>query len=75
VLMGNAELRQLRRVYDGAKDTFTFNISYQTHAKITPRSLVVAEAFGLGIDQTQTFNVLDAELKISPKDIVYITGE
>jgi ABC-type ATPase with predicted acetyltransferase domain len=35
----------------------------------------VAEAFGLGIDEAQKFKVLDAELKISPRDIVYITGD
>jgi ABC-type ATPase with predicted acetyltransferase domain len=37
--------------------------------------LVVAEAFGLGIDEAQKFKVLDAELKIGPRDIVYITGD
>ena len=42
---------------------------------LTPRSLVVAEAFGLGIDEAQKFKVLDAELKIGPQDIVYITGD
>jgi ABC-type ATPase with predicted acetyltransferase domain len=36
---------------------------------------VVAEAFGLGIDDAQMFKVLDAELKISPADVVYITGD
>jgi ABC-type ATPase with predicted acetyltransferase domain len=35
----------------------------------------VAEAFGLGIDDAQRFKVLDAELKIGPQDIVYITGD
>jgi len=35
----------------------------------------VAEAFGLGIDEAQKFKVLDAELKIGPKDVVYITGD
>jgi ABC-type ATPase with predicted acetyltransferase domain len=68
-------IRQLRRIYDRAEGKFTFNISYETHTKVTPRSLVVAEAFGLGIDETQRFKVLDAELKIGPQDIVYITGD
>ena len=68
-------IRQFRRIYDRAEGKFTFNISYETHTKITPRSLVVAEAFGLGIDETQKFKVLDAELKIGPQDIVYITGD
>lgn len=35
----------------------------------------MAEAFGLGIDDAQRFKVLDAELKIGPQDIVYITGD
>ncbi len=68
-------ITQFRRVYDRAEGKFTFNISYETHTKPTPRSLVVAEAFGLGIDETQKFKVLDAELKIGPQDIVYITGD
>src|SRR5690554_4142588 len=68
-------IRQLRRTYDRLEGKFTFDISYETHTKITPRSLVVAEAFGLGIDEAQKFKVLDAELKIGPKDIVYITGD
>jgi ABC-type ATPase with predicted acetyltransferase domain len=68
-------IRQFRRIYDRTEGKFTFNISYETHTKPTPRSLVVAEAFGLGIDDTQRFKVLDAELKIGPQDIVYITGD
>jgi ABC-type transport system involved in cytochrome c biogenesis ATPase subunit len=35
----------------------------------------VAEAFGLGVDETEKFKVLDAELKIGPRDVVYITGD
>jgi ABC-type transport system involved in cytochrome c biogenesis ATPase subunit len=68
-------IRQFRRIYDRTEGKFTFNISYETHTKPTPRSLVVGEAFGLGIDDTQRFKVLDAELKIGPQDIVYITGD
>ena len=68
-------ITQLRRIYNREEGKFTFNISYETHTKITPRSLVVAEAFGLGIDEAQKFKVLDATLKIGPKDIVYITGD
>ncbi len=68
-------ITQFRRIYNREEGKFTFNISYETHTKITPRSLVVAEAFGLGIDEAQRFKVLDAELKIGPKDITYITGD
>ncbi len=68
-------ITQFRRVYDRTEGKFTFNISYETTTKPTPRSLVVSEAFGLGIDETQKFKVLDAEFKIGPQDIVYITGD
>jgi len=66
----------MRRVYDRGQNRFTFNISYETSTKITPRSIAVAEAFGLGIDAQRRFVVLDnAELKMGPTDIVYITGD
>ena len=68
-------IRQLRRTYDRLEGKFTFDISYETHTEVTARTLVVAEAFGLGIDEAQKFKVLDAELKIGPQDIVYITGD
>jgi ABC-type ATPase with predicted acetyltransferase domain len=68
-------IRKCRRIYDRVQGKFSFDISYETHTKITPRSLVVAEAFGLGIDEAQKFKVLDAEFKIGPRDIVYITGD
>jgi ABC-type ATPase with predicted acetyltransferase domain len=42
---------------------------------LTPRTKAVAEAFGLGIDEEHRFPVLDVELKIGPKDIVYVTGD
>ncbi len=68
-------IRQCRRIYDRASGKFRFDISYETHSAVTPRSLVVAEAFGLGIDEAQKFQVLDTELKISPTDIVLISGD
>ena len=68
-------IRSFKRTYDRVAGKFSFNISYETHTKPTPRSLVVAEAFGLGIDEAQKFKVLDAEFKIGPQDIVYITGD
>ena len=68
-------IHKVRRVYDRKAGKFSFNISYETHAELTDRSLVVAEAFGLGIDEAQKFKVLDAELKIGSRDIVLITGD
>lgn len=66
---------RLRRTYDRKENRFTFKISYETHTKPTPRSIVVAEAFGLGIDETEVFTVLDTELKIKPTDVVFVTGD
>jgi len=68
-------IQQLRRIYDRAENKFTFKVSYETHTKPTPRSIVVAEAFGLGIDEAETFTVLDTELKIKPNDVVFVTGD
>lgn len=52
------------------------NVFYETAAEITSRSTVVADAFGLGIDEEQKFVIYDnVEFKIGPKDVVYITGD
>ena len=67
--------KQQNRLYNRTENKFTYNISYQTHTKQTPRTLAIAEAFGIGIDQTQKFKIIDTQLKITPKDIVYITGD
>ena len=69
------KIRKCQRTYDRVQGRFSFNISYETHAELTERTVEVAEAFGLGVDDTQKFPVLNAELQISPKDIVYITGD
>ena len=68
-------IRKVRRTYDRARNTFSFNISYSTAVALTPRTSAVAEAFGLGVDEEHRFTVLDAELKINPADIVYVTGD
>src|SRR3989304_5343264 len=68
-------IQKVRRVYDRVAGKFSFNISYETHTELTDRALVVAESFGLGVDEDQKFKVFDAELKIGPKDIVYVTGD
>ena len=67
-------IRQLRRTYDRLEGKFTFDISYETHTEVTPRTLVVAEAFGLGIDEAQKFKVLDTELKSDPKILSTLLG-
>jgi len=68
-------VHQIRRTYDRSQGKFSFNISYSTAVKLTPRTTVVAEAFGLGVDEEHKFTVLDVELKIGVGDIVYVTGD
>jgi len=64
------------RRYDRREGKFTIDIAYETTAEITPRTVAVAEAFGLGVDEQQKFVIYDnVELKIGPRDIVYITGD
>lgn len=69
-------ITKFTRRYDREAGKFTFNIAYETATVLTPRTVGVAEAFGLGVDQTQKFILYDnVELKINPTDIVYITGD
>ncbi len=44
------KITKLARRYDRQTGKFTFNIAYETATAITPRTMSVAEAFGLGID-------------------------
>jgi ABC-type lipoprotein export system ATPase subunit len=66
---------KFRRTYDKQNNRFNFLVEYKTHAQITERTIEIAEAFGLGIDDAQKFPVLNAELHIKPQDVVYITGD
>jgi ABC-type lipoprotein export system ATPase subunit/GNAT superfamily N-acetyltransferase len=70
------KITKFARRYDRQAGKFTFDIAYETATEITPRTTAVSEAFGLGIDQAQKFVLYDNfELRIDPKDIVYITGD
>lgn len=73
------ELFKITRVasrYDQTSNKFIINISYKTKTDITNRTVAVAEAFGLGIDEFQQQVIYDnITLKIGPQDIIYITGE
>ncbi len=64
------------RRYDRSSGKFFINIAYKTKTDITDRTVAVAEAFGLGISDYQKHILYDdVELKIGPKDIVYVTGD
>jgi ABC-type lipoprotein export system ATPase subunit/GNAT superfamily N-acetyltransferase len=69
-------IRRYARKYDRQQGKFIINISYETATEVTSRTIGVAEAFGLGVDQHHRFVIYDnVELKIGPTDIVYITGD
>jgi ABC-type transport system involved in cytochrome c biogenesis ATPase subunit len=70
-------ISQLKRTYNRQTNTFNINISYSTAPTVlTERTKEVAEAFGLGIDQTRQFTLYDnVTIKIKPTDIVLITGD
>jgi ABC-type ATPase with predicted acetyltransferase domain len=70
------KIHRSARRYDRSSGKFTFNISYETKTDVTDRTVAVAEAFGLGISDFQKYVLYDdVELKIGPKDIVYLTGD
>ncbi|TET19649.1 GNAT family N-acetyltransferase [Candidatus Bathyarchaeota archaeon] len=70
------KVTKITRKFDRRTGKFTINIRYKTRTEVTPRTVAVSEAFGLGVDEFQEHVVYDnVELKIGPKDIVYITGD
>ena len=49
---------------------------YETRTDITDRTVAVAEAFGMGISESQRHVLYDnVQLEIGPRDIVYLTGD
>jgi len=69
-------IRKFTRKWDRSTGKFVIDIRYQTKTKITPRTIKIAEAFGLGVDSYQEYIIYDnVTIKIGPTDIVYITGE
>jgi len=61
--------------FDRRSGTYHINISYRVRTQVTPRTVVVSEAFGLGIDKQEKMVVYDnVELRVGPTDVVYITG-
>ena len=46
-------IRKFARRYDRESGKFTFDIGYETRTDITDRTVAVAEAFGMGISESQ----------------------
>jgi hypothetical protein len=70
------EITRFTRRFSREKQKHVINIAYKTGVEITPRTTVVAEAFGLGIDEQRQFVIYDnLELEIAETDVVYVTGD
>ena len=68
--------RVKQRRWDSKRGCYVYTIEFSTKTPLTDRTLKVAEAFGLGIDEEHRFVIYrDFELHLKPGDIVYITGD
>ena len=67
--------RRTRR-YDEERGCYVYDVSFKTRAPLTERTIEVAEAFGLGIDDEKEHILYrDFELHLAEGDVVYITGD
>ena len=55
--------------------THTFNTSFKTRVEKTPRVLEVAEAFGIGLADSEFVIYDNLDLEVENGDVVYITGQ
>lgn len=65
----------LAEVKVGHKRKFKINIRYKIRTKLTPRTIVVAEAFGIQLVPHEYTVYNNFELLIGKEDVVYITGD
>jgi len=67
--------RRVRR-FDRERGCYVYDIAFKTRTPLTERTIEVAEAFGLGVDETQEHVLYrDFEVKLAVGDVVYITGD
>ena len=72
------KLKATRRVrrFDRERGCYVYDIAFKTQTPLTERTIEVAEAFGLGVDETQEHVLYrDFEVKLAMGDVVYITGD
>ena len=70
------KIKKISKKWDKQRECFIINIAYETGVKLSTRTIKIADAFGLGVDKKRKFTIYDnVELKITPRDIVYITGD
>jgi len=64
--------RRIRR-FDRERGCYVYDVSFTTQAPLTERTIEVAEAFGLGVDETQEHVLYrDFEFHLAEGDVVYI---
>jgi len=69
-------IRKFTRKWDRSAQKFVIDVRYQTKTEVTLRTIKVAEAFGLGVDDYQEHAIYDnVTIKIGRTNIVYFTGE
>ena len=67
--------RRIRR-FDRERGCYVYDIAFKTQTPLTERTIEVAEAFGLGVDETQEHVLYrDFTVKLAVGDVVYITGD
>lgn len=57
------------------EQTFVISRSFSTRTEKADRVLEVAEAFGLGLDDTQFVLYDNLSITIKPGDVIYVTGQ
>ena len=62
------------RRYDAERGCYVYDIGFSNQPEQTPRTMKVGEAFGLGLDTHRHQLYDDFELRLTPGDVVYITG-
>lgn len=67
--------RGIRR-YDKERGCYVYDIAFKSTAQETPRTIKVAESFGLGISDEHVHILYDDfELRLAQGDVLYITGD
>jgi len=70
------KIRKGKAKWNKVLEKYSITISYETGTEITPRTVEVADAFGLGIDEAKRFTLYDdVQLELNKDSIVYITGD
>jgi len=69
-------VRSRTRRWDAERGCYVYDIRFKTRSTVTDRTVEVARAFGLGIDEEKEHVIFrDFELKLAEGDVVYISGD